>query len=340
MSTPAKVRWRSGRTPISSSGIPTPPRRLRRNPRSVASITTCSRDSPAGACRGRRLRAAGSRGSTGISGPKPEPGIMWRALRFRPLTWRTRHGANSPHRNGCNATTLPRDDRGIAEDTMQNLKINAQRLWDTLMETAKFGRTMKGGINRLTLTDDDKKVRDWFRHAAEAAGCTVAIDEVGNMFARRPGRREGLAPLAMGSHLDTQPTGGKFDGVLGVLAALEAVRTLQESGYETNAPIEIVNWTNEEGSRFAPAMLGSGVFAGAFPVDYANACQDRDGNTFADALSRIGYRGSEKAGAHKLGAMFELHIEQGPILENAGATIGVVTGVQGMRWYDVTVCGE
>ncbi len=223
---------------------------------------------------------------------------------------------------------------------MQNLKINAQRLWDTLMETPSFGRTVKGGINRLTLTDDDKEVRDWFRKAAEAAGCTVMIDGVGNMFARRPGRREGLAPLAMGSHLDTQPTGGKFDGVLGVLAALEAVRTLQESGYETNAPIEIVNWTNEEGSRFAPAMLGSGVFAGAFALDYADGRQDRDGNTFADALLRIGYRGAEKAGAHKLGAMIELHIEQGPILENEGATIGVVTGVQGMRWYEVTVCGE
>jgi len=223
---------------------------------------------------------------------------------------------------------------------MQNLKINAQRLWDTLMETANFGRTMKGGIKRLTLTDDDKKVRDWFRQAAEAAGCTVAIDEVGNMFARRPGRREDLAPLAMGSHLDTQPTGGKFDGVLGVLGALEAVRTLQEVGYETNAPIEIVNWTNEEGSRFVPAMLGSGVFAGAFSLDYANGCQDRDGDRFGDELVRIGYRGSERVGAHKLGAMIELHIEQGPILENEGKIIGVVTGVQAMRWYEVTVCGE
>ncbi|MBO0757711.1 MAG: M20 family metallo-hydrolase [Bradyrhizobiaceae bacterium] len=223
---------------------------------------------------------------------------------------------------------------------MQNLKINAQRLWDTLMETANFGGTAKGGIKRLTLTDDDKKVRDWFKEAAEAAGCTVAIDEVGNMFARRPGRREELAPLAMGSHLDTQPTGGKFDGALGVLAALEAVRSLQEAGYETNAPIEIVNWTNEEGSRFAPAMLGSGVFARAFSLDYANERQDRDGHTFADELLRIDYRGSEMVGARKLGAMFELHIEQGPILENEGAVIGVVTGVQGMRWYEVTVYGE
>src|SRR5215470_18179359 len=134
-----------------------------------------------------------------------------------------RHGANSTPRKACNVWTSPRNDRGSAEETMQNLKINAQRLWDTLMETANFGRTDKGGINRLTLTDDDKKVRDWFREAAEAAGCTVTVDEVGNMFARRPGRQEGLAPLAMGSHLDTQPTGGKFDGILGVLGALEAV---------------------------------------------------------------------------------------------------------------------
>src|SRR5258708_39996955 len=215
---------------------------------------------------------------------------MWRALRFQPLTSPMPHGANSPPRKGCNATTLLPDDRRSAGDTMQNLKINAQRLWDTLMETANFGRTVKGGINRLTLSDDDRQVRDWFRKAAEAAGCTATVDEVGSMFARRPGRREGLAPLAMGSHLDTQPTGGKFDGGLGVLAALEAVRTLQELGYETNAPIEILNWTHEEGSRFAPAMLRSGVFAGAFSVDYANACQDPNGNTYAATLSGIGYR--------------------------------------------------
>jgi N-carbamoyl-L-amino-acid hydrolase len=147
---------------------------------------------------------------------------------------------------------------------MQNLQIDAQRLWNTLMETAKFGATPKGGICRLTLTDLDRQVREWFRQRCEALGCTVTVDEVGNMFARRPGKNDKLAPIAMGSHLDTQPTGGKFDGVLGVLGALEAMRSLHEAGYETNAPIEIVNWTNEEGSRFAPAMLASGVFAGVF----------------------------------------------------------------------------
>ena len=223
---------------------------------------------------------------------------------------------------------------------MQNLQINGQRLWDTLMETAKFGGTAKGGINRLTLTDEDKKVRDWFKAAAEAIGCSVTVDEVGNMFARRAGRIDGLAPVCMGSHLDTQPTGGKFDGVLGVLGALEVMRTIHESGYETNAPVEIVNWTNEEGSRFAPAMLASGVFAGVFTPEFACSREDREGKKFGYELDRVGYRGSEKAGMHKLCAMFELHIEQGPVLEDEGKTIGVVTGVQGMRWYDVTVFGQ
>jgi beta-ureidopropionase / N-carbamoyl-L-amino-acid hydrolase len=221
-----------------------------------------------------------------------------------------------------------------------NLTINPQRLWDQIMETAAFGATAKGGIKRLTLTDDDKRVRDWFRAQAEALGCTVTVDEVGNMFARRPGRDDGLPPIAMGSHLDTQPTGGKFDGVLGVLGALEAMRTLVETGYETNAPVEVVNWTNEEGSRFAPAMLASGVHAGVFTPDYAYAREDREGKKFGEELERIGYRGAEKAGAYKLGALFELHIEQGPILEDEGKTIGVVQGVQGMRWYEVTVTGQ
>jgi N-carbamoyl-L-amino-acid hydrolase len=222
---------------------------------------------------------------------------------------------------------------------MQNLQINAQRLWDTLMETAAIGATAKGGICRLTLTDLDRQVRDWFKTRCEALGCAVTVDEVGNMFARRPGKNDKLAPIAIGSHLDTQPTGGKFDGVLGVLGALEAMRTLHETGYETNAPIEIVNWTNEEGSRYAPAMLASGVFAGVFTPEFAYSRQDRDGKTFGDELVRIGYKGAEKAGAHKFAAMFELHIEQGPILEDENRVIGVVQGVQGMRWYEVTVTG-
>src|ERR1700743_889753 len=178
---------------------------------------------------------------------------------------------------------------------MQNLQIDAQRLWDTLMETAQFGATAKGGICRLTLTDLDRQVRDWFKAQCAALGCMGTVDEVGTRIARRPGKNDALAPIAMGSHLDPQPTGGKFDGVLGVLGALEAMRTLHEQGYETNAPVEIVNWTNEEGSRFAPAMLASGVFAGVFTVDYANGREDRDGRTFGDELERIGYRGAEKA---------------------------------------------
>jgi len=224
--------------------------------------------------------------------------------------------------------------------TATNLAINPQRLWDMLMDTAKFGATAKGGVRRLTLTDLDRQVRDWFKSECEALGLTVTVDEVGNMFALRPGRRGDLAPIAMGSHLDTQPTGGKFDGILGVLGGLEAMKTLVDLGYETNAPVMLVNWTNEEGSRFAPAMLGSGVFAGVFDRAYADAREDRDGVTFGDALDAIGYRGDVPAGAVPMSAMFELHIEQGPILEAEGKVIGIVEGVQGIRWYDCTVTGQ
>jgi len=223
---------------------------------------------------------------------------------------------------------------------MQNLAIDAERLWGELMETAAIGGTPKGGICRLTLTDLDRQVRDWFRARCEAMGCTVTVDDMGAMFARRAGQRNDIAPIAMGSHLDTQPTGGKFDGVLGVLGALEALRTLVQAGYETYAPIEVINWTNEEGSRFAPAMVASGVFAGAFTRDWAFARQDRDGMTFGAALDDIGYRGAQPCGQHALSAFFELHIEQGPILEAEEKEIGIVTGVQGMRWYEVTVTGE
>jgi N-carbamoyl-L-amino-acid hydrolase len=221
-----------------------------------------------------------------------------------------------------------------------NLTINSKRLWDSLMETAKFGGTPKGGIKRLTVTDDDKRVRDWFKAECEKLGCTVEVDEVGNMFATRAGRRKDLAPIAMGSHLDTQPTGGKFDGVLGVLGALEAMRTLVDMGYETNAPVMIANWTNEEGSRFAPAMLCSGVYAGVFTPEFAWSREDRAGIKLGDELERIGYKGKHKAGAVKFGSMFELHIEQGPILEAENKMVGVVTGVQGMRWYEITLKGQ
>jgi N-carbamoyl-L-amino-acid hydrolase len=223
---------------------------------------------------------------------------------------------------------------------MKNLKIDPERLWDDLMETAQIGATPKGGICRLTLTDLDRQVRDWFKARCEALGCAVTVDDMGNMFARRPGARADIAPIGMGSHLDTQPTGGKFDGALGVLAALEALRALHAAGYETFAPIELINWTNEEGARFAPAMIASGVFAGVFTRDWAAARADRAGETFGHALEAIGYRGPEPCGAHKLSAFFEVHIEQGPYLEAEGKDIGVVTGVQAMRWYEVTVTGQ
>jgi beta-ureidopropionase / N-carbamoyl-L-amino-acid hydrolase len=221
-----------------------------------------------------------------------------------------------------------------------NLRIDADRLWDTLMETARFGATPAGGINRLTLTDEDAAVRSWLRDAAEAAGCTVTVDGLGNMFARRRGRDDSLPPIAIGSHLDTQPTGGKFDGVLGVLAGLEVLRTLNDSGIETNAPIEVVNWTNEEGSRFAPGMIASAAFAGVVTPDYVLALRDREGKTFGEELDRIGWRGDVAVGGRKLAAHFELHIEQGPVLEAEGKAIGIVTGIQALRWFDVTVTGR
>ena len=222
---------------------------------------------------------------------------------------------------------------------MRNLAIDPERLWREIHETGAIGGTAKGGICRLTLTDLDRQVRDWFSARAQALGCRVTVDDMGAMFARREGSAD-VPPIAIGSHLDTQPTGGKFDGVLGVLAALEALRTLHEAGYETYAPVEVVNWTNEEGSRFAPAMVASGVFAGVFERDWAHARADRAGIAFGAALDAIGYRGPQRCGEHPLSAFFELHIEQGPILEAEQTDIGVVTGVQAMRWYEVTITGQ
>ncbi|MBK1670860.1 Zn-dependent hydrolase [Rhodovibrio sodomensis] len=220
-----------------------------------------------------------------------------------------------------------------------NLAIDEKRLWDALMEVAQYGATAKGGNNRLTLTDLDRQVRDLFAGWCDQAGMSMTVDRMGNMFARRPGRRDDLAPVMAGSHLDTQPTGGKYDGVLGVLAALELVRTLNDRGIETERPIEIVNWTNEEGSRFAPAMISSGVFAGAFTMDWAYARTDRDGHSLGEELARIGYRGDAPVGGRDIHAFFELHIEQGPILEAEEKTIGVVTDCQGQRWYELTLTG-
>lgn len=222
---------------------------------------------------------------------------------------------------------------------MSNLTIDADRLWDSLMQTAEIGGTPDGGIARLTLSDDDRQVRDWLARHCAALGMRLQVDEVGNMFATRPGRRADLPAIAMGSHLDTQPTGGRFDGVLGVLGGLEVLRTLDAAGYQTEAPLMLVNWTNEEGARFAPAMLGSGVWAGVYSRDQADARQDASGDSFGASLDRIGWRGTEKAGAVRFGAMFELHIEQGPILEAEGAQIGVVQGIQGMRWFDLILTG-
>ena len=223
---------------------------------------------------------------------------------------------------------------------MENLRINSDRLWDSLMEMAKIGATPKGGVCRLTLTDLDKQGRDLFVRWCEAAGCKVTVDGVGNIFARRPGRDPSLPAIMTGSHLDTQPTGGKFDGIFGVLAGLEVIRTLNEHGHQTDAPIEVVVWTNEEGSRFSPAMMGSGAYAGVFDLDEIRAKTDIDGKRFGDELKRIGYEGPAPVGGRNVAAYFEAHIEQGPILEAEKKTIGVVTGAQGQRWYEVTVTGQ
>src|SRR5471032_1378893 len=220
-----------------------------------------------------------------------------------------------------------------------NLQIDSARLWDTIFETAKFGATPKGGVRRLTLGPEDKLVRDWFRSACEAAGLEVHVDTLGSMFGLRRGRDMSKPPVGLGSHLDTQPTGGKFDGVLGTLAALEVVRTLNDAGIETETPICIVNWTNEEGSRFAPATMASAAYAGDYTTDDILGRKDSAGVSVAEALDGIGYRGGEAVGACKLGAFVELHIEQGPLLEVENKTIGVVDRGQGIIWYDGHVTG-
>ncbi|MDR5753660.1 MULTISPECIES: Zn-dependent hydrolase [unclassified Caballeronia] len=234
------------------------------------------------------------------------------------------------------ATTNANEAAGL--DT--SLKVNGQRLWDSLMTMAKIGATPKGGVCRLALTDLDREGRDLIVSWAKEAGCTISVDQMGNVFIRRAGRNLDALPVITGSHADSQPTGGRFDGIYGVLGGLEVIRTLNDHAIETEHPVEVVIWTNEEGSRFAPAMVASGVFAGVFTLDYGLSRKDVDGKTIGEELRRIGYAGDVPCGGRRLHAAFELHIEQGPILEAENKTIGVVTDAQGQRWYEITLTGQ
>jgi N-carbamoyl-L-amino-acid hydrolase len=217
------------------------------------------------------------------------------------------------------------------------VKTDAGRLWTSLMDLARIGATPKGGVRRLSLTDVDREGRDLFVRWCRDAGLSVRWDAAGNIFARRAGADPAAAPVMMGSHLDTQPSGGKFDGAYGVMAGLEVARTLNDRGIRTRAPLEVVSWTNEEGTRFAPGMAGSAAFTGVHDLQYILSQKDSDGISFGEALQRIGYAGEK--GAHEVGAYFEAHIEQGPVLEQTRTTIGVVQGALGQRWFDVTVTG-
>ena len=221
----------------------------------------------------------------------------------------------------------------------QDLRINGERLWDSLMQMAKIGATPKGGVKRLTLTDLDRQGRDLFVSWCKGAGLAVTVDGVSSIFARRRGRNGAAPAVVSGSHLDTQPSGGRFDGCYGVMAALEVARTLNDHGVETGLPFEVAMWTNEEGSRFLPVMGASGAFAGVHTVEEILAARDLDGVSFGDALGAIGYAGAAPVGGRPLAAYFEAHIEQGPLLENTGNTIGVVTGALGQRWFELTVAG-
>ena len=221
-----------------------------------------------------------------------------------------------------------------------DLRINGDRLWDSLMEMAKIGPGIAGGNNRQTLTDEDAEGRTLFQNWCESAGCTMGLDQMGNMFATRPGSDPEALPVYVGSHLDTQPTGGKYDGILGVLGGLEIINTLNDLNIKTKHPIVVTNWTNEEGTRYAPPMLASGVFGGVHTQEWAYDRVDADGKRFGDELVRIGWRGDEKVGERKMHAFFELHIEQGPILEAENKDIGVVTHGQGLSWTEITIIGK
>ncbi|PUA16290.1 Zn-dependent hydrolase [Glaciimonas sp. PCH181] len=223
--------------------------------------------------------------------------------------------------------------------TIDALRVDGDRLWRSLMDLGAIGATQKGGVCRLALTDLDKQGRDLVSAWAIQQGMTVTVDQIGNIFMRRAGRNNDLPPVMTGSHIDTQPTGGKFDGNYGVLSGLEVIRTLNQHNIQTEAPIEVAVWTNEEGSRFVPVMMGSGVFCGAFTLEHAYAAKDTEGKTVKDELARIGYIGDQISGDHPIGAYYEAHIEQGPVLENADTVIGVVPAVLGLAWYDCVVTG-
>ena len=222
----------------------------------------------------------------------------------------------------------------------ENLRVNGERLWHSIMAMAEIGPGQQGGSSRLALSDEDRAARELFVGWCREIGCSIEIDDMGNIFARRAGRNDALAPIVGGSHLDTQPHGGRFDGIYGVLAALEVLRTLHENDIVTEAPLEAVNWTNEEGSRFAPAMIASGVYAGLFEKDYAWSRADAAGKTLGEELKRIGFLGDAPCGEHAIGALLEAHIEQGPILEAREKQVGVVIGGQGQRWYDLRIRGQ
>jgi N-carbamoyl-L-amino-acid hydrolase len=242
--------------------------------------------------------------------------------------------SSAPHLPPPPPLPLPEGDK-----TMNELRINGPRLWNSLMELAHIGATDKGGVKRLALTDLDRQGRDLVVQWGRQAGLAITVDKIGNVFMRREGSNPALPPIVTGSHIDTQPTGGKFDGNYGVLAGLEVVRTLNELKIRTEAPIEVAFWTNEEGSRFVPVMMGSGVFCGAFSLETAYAARDVDGKSVGEELARIGYQGEQTPGDHPIGAYFETHIEQGPVLEDADKVIGVVPAVMGLSWYDCTVEG-
>jgi len=254
-----------------------------------------------------------------------------------PLATQT-HALDSASAAGPHATA----DTPAAQ--WNSLGIDHDRLWQSLMTLARIGATDKGGVCRLALTDLDRQARELFIRWAREAGCEIRVDGIGNIFARRPGSDAGRLAVATGSHIDTQPTGGKFDGNYGVLAGLEVIRTLNDAGIETEAPVEVCVWTNEEGSRFVPVMMGSGVYAGAFTLEHALSARDSSGLTVREELQSIGFAGASPAsvagGAARFDAYFEAHIEQGPVLEDAGIVIGAVTGALGQRWYDVTVTGQ